>query len=202
LYVRTAPSRRASLLRVLPAETSVQVAAWVEGEEVVPADWTWAKFADGTYGYGEALAIVPPSTAASPPADHPAGRWIDVNWLRQTVVAYEGDQAVHLVIASTGSPGWETTPGFYPILRRVADERMRGSTQNLSPDRQARATYDIPHMRYTQYFSNAGEALHANYWLPDSEFGIPPSHGCVGMRTADAAWLWTWATIGTPVVVH
>jgi hypothetical protein len=191
LYVRAAPSRQANLLEVLPAGTRVQVVAWVEGDVVVPGDWTWARFADGTYGYGEALTSVPPAHAPLPPTDHPLGQWIDVNLLQQTVVAYEGDQPVHFAVASTGSPGWETTTGTHPILRRVADERMRGSTLNLSPDRQPRATYDMPHVRYTQYFSDVGEALHQNYWLADGQFGIPHSHGCVGLRTADAAWFWT-----------
>jgi L,D-transpeptidase catalytic domain len=202
LYVRAAPSRRATLLKVLPAGSLVQVVDWVEGEEVVSGDWTWARFADGTYGYGEALLIVPPSSAPSSPAGHPAGRWIDVNLLQQTVTAYEGSVPVHLAIASTGSPGWETSLGTHLIQRRVPDERMRGSSLNLTPDRQARATYDIPHVRYTQYFSAAGEALHQNYWLADTQFGIPHSHGCVGLRTADAAWFWAWTGVGTPVVVH
>jgi hypothetical protein len=202
LYVRAAPSRQAASLAILPAGTHVRVVAWVEGEEVVPGDWTWARFADGTYGYTEPLRIIPPPGPPAPPIDHPAGRWIDVNTLQQTVVAYEGDRPVHVAIASTGSPGWETTPGTHAILRRVADERMRGSTLDVSPDRQARATYDIPHVRYTQYFSDAGEALHENYWLADGQFGIPHSHGCVGLWTADAAWFWGWASVGTPVIVH
>lgn len=201
LYLRAAPSRQAALIRVLPAETPVQVVAWVEGEEVVPGDWTWAHFADGTYGYSQPLVIVPTANPPPPP-NHPTGRWIDVNLLQQTVVAYEGDHPVYVAIASTGSPGWETSIGIHPILRRVADERMRGSSLNLPPERQARATYDMPHVHFTQYFSGIGEALHENYWLPDSQFGIPHSHGCVGLRTADAAWFWNWASIGTPIVVH
>ncbi len=29
-----------------------------------------------------------------------------------------------------------------------------------------------------------------------------PRHGCVNMRPADAQWLFNWAPVGTPVVVH
>lgn len=201
LYVRAAPTRQSALLRVLPAGTPVEVVAWVEGDEVVPGDWTWARFADGTYGYTQPLVIVPPSSPPPPPS-HPAGRWIDVNTLRQTVVAYEGDHPVYLAIASTGSPSWDTGIGAHTITRRVADEWMRGSTLNLSADRRARATYDIPHVRYTQYFTANGDALHENFWLPSNQFGIPHSHGCVGLRTADAAWFWNWASLGTPIIVH
>jgi len=28
------------------------------------------------------------------------------------------------------------------------------------------------------------------------------SHGCINMRTPDAAWLFNWASIGTLVVTH
>jgi lipoprotein-anchoring transpeptidase ErfK/SrfK len=56
---------------------------------------------------------------------------------------------------------------------------------------------------YTQYFTNEGHALHLNYWRPDHYFGrIPSSHGCVGMRLADAEFFWRFASIGTRIVIR
>jgi len=52
---------------------------------------------------------------------------------------------------------------------------------------------------YTMYFYR-GYAIHGTYW--HSNFGRPMSHGCVNMRTQDAAWLYSWAVVGTPVVTH
>jgi lipoprotein-anchoring transpeptidase ErfK/SrfK len=203
LLVRAGPSVRSTLLRTDPAGTIVKVVAWVAGDSVVPGDWTWAKLVDGTYAYGEAIRIIPPTTPAPPPTSHPTGRWIDVNTLQQTVVAYEGDVPVHLAIASSGGPGWETAPGIHQILRRVADETMDSSTLfGLDPAHRAQANYHLTHVLYTQYFDDNAEGLHDNYWLPDDQFGVPHSHGCVGLRLADAAWFWNWASIGTPVVVH
>jgi len=202
LLVRAGPSIHSTLVRTKPAGTIVNVVAWVAGDALVPGDWTWARLVDGTYAYGEALHIIPP-TAPPPQIGHPAGRWIDVNTLHQTVVAYDGTQPVHLAIASTGSPGWETTPGIHYILRRVADETMDSSTLvGLDPAHRAQANYRLTHVLFTQYFDNNAEALHDNYWLPNGRFGVPHSHGCVGLQLADAAWFWNWATIGTPVVVH
>jgi hypothetical protein len=42
----------------------------------------------------------------------------------------------------------------------------------------------VPHVRWTQYFSPDGKALHENYWKPVDQFGIPSSHGCAGLLAA------------------
>jgi lipoprotein-anchoring transpeptidase ErfK/SrfK len=62
--------------------------------------------------------------------------------------------------------------------------------------------YNLSHVHETQYFDDQGDALHENYWTPVAQFGIPHSHGCVGLKPADAQWFWNWATIGVPVVVR
>jgi len=45
-----------------------------------------------------------------------------------------------------------------------------------------------------------GYSLHGTYW--HHNFGHPMSHGCVNMRTSDAAWLYNWASVGTLVNIH
>ncbi len=205
LIERAAPSTSAAVVKTVPRGTIVNVVAWVNGDEVVPGDWTWAQLGDGTYCYTEGMQIVPPTTPPPPPDDHPSGKWVDVNLLRQTVVAYQDNTPVYLAIASTGSPGWETPVGVHVISRRVENETMKGSTLTslgLDALQLARANYDLQNVLYTQYFDGAGDALHDNYWLPQREFGVPHSHGCVGMQLADAKWFWDWADYGVPVVVH
>jgi lipoprotein-anchoring transpeptidase ErfK/SrfK len=201
--IRTAASAQANILRRAPDGTVVNVVAWVAGDAITPGNWTWAKLVDGTYAYSTALQIIPPTMPPAPPTNHPTGRWIDVNTLQETVVAYDGDTPVHLAIGSTGSPGWETPLGIHQIIRRVADETMDSSTLvGLDATHQAEANYYLVNVLDTQYFDDNAEALHDNYWLPDAQFGIPHSHGCVGLRLADATWFWNWASLGTPVVVH
>jgi hypothetical protein len=205
LVVRARPTTSAPVSRTLPAGSIVHVNAWVLGTEITPGDWTWAQLSDGGFAYTEAMQIVPPTAPPPPPAGHPSGRWIDVNLLHQTAVAYQGDAPVHLAIVSSGSPGWETPRGAHYIESRVPDETMVGASLNhlgLDAWHSAHATYDLRGVLYTQYFDGYGDALHDNYWLPGTEFGVPHSHGCVGMPVADAAWFWNWATYGVPVVVH
>jgi lipoprotein-anchoring transpeptidase ErfK/SrfK len=101
---------------------------------------------------------------------------------------------------STGRPGFETTPGAYAILWRVASETM--TSAGVVGKNGQTASYSVPHVRWTQYFSRDGKAIHKNYWKPVDQFGIPSSHGCAGLLAADAQFLWDWAGVGTPIVVH
>jgi lipoprotein-anchoring transpeptidase ErfK/SrfK len=56
---------------------------------------------------------------------------------------------------------------------------------------------------FTQYFDRQGDALHLNYWRPESAFGAQPtSHGCVGMLLHDAQYLWLFAEPGMRVEIH
>jgi hypothetical protein len=50
----------------------------------------------------------------------------------------------------------------------------------------ARADYKVENVRWTQYFTADGMALHENYWKPPDTFGIPSSHGCAGLVAEDA----------------
>jgi hypothetical protein len=205
LWERSAPTQKAPVVKTLPPGTVVHVVAWVEGQEIVPGTWTWGQLPDGNYFYANSVQIIPPTTPPPPPANHPSGKWIDVNTLRQVAVAYQDTTPVYMAVVSSGSPGWETPTGVHTIWRRVPSETMVGSTLSslgLDAEQLARAHYDLKNVLYTQYFDGFGDALHDNYWLAPWQFGVPRSHGCVGMPEADALWFWNWATTGTAVVVH
>lgn len=131
---------------------------------------------------GKAAPASPPSPSA--PA---AGRWIDVNLRTQRLTAYQGDTPVFSALISGGLPRTPTVVGRFAIYAKLTSTRMTGPG------------YDLPGVPYTMYFYR-GYAIHGTYW--HNNFGHPMSHGCVNMRTQDAAWLFNWASIGTPVVTH
>ena len=54
----------------------------------------------------------------------------------------------------------------------------------------------------SRYFTQLGDAVHTNYWKAKDQFGIPTSHGRIGMLEPDARWVWNFATVGTPLVMH
>jgi hypothetical protein len=200
--LRPQPTTRSNSIGELPSGYPIVVSAWVAGEEVIKDNPTWAMLADSTYLYSSVLRPVALPEAPPPPpsASSYRSRWIDLNLLHQVVVAYEGPNAVRLARTSTGRPGWETGAGLYSIQRRVEKETMESSSL-LGLDAQ-RADYKVENVRWTQYFTADGKALHENYWKPRDEFGIPSSHGCAGLVAEDARFFWDWAAIGVPVVAH
>jgi L,D-transpeptidase catalytic domain len=58
------------------------------------------------------------------------------------------------------------------------------------------------------WFTSTGEGLHDAAWEPASAYGPGSpsgpfaSHGCIHVPDAAIAFLYQWATIGTPVVVY
>ena len=200
--VRPQASTKGPILGELPSGHPIVVSGWVAGEEVIKDNPTWAQLSDNTYLYSSVLRPVALPSAPPPPdaAATYTGRWIDLNLVHQVAVAYEGQTAVRLARTSTGRPGWETTAGRYAIQRRVEKETME-STSLIGLDAQ-RADYKVENVRWTQYFSADGKALHENYWKARDEFGIPSSHGCAGLVAEDARFFWDWADIGTPVIAH
>ncbi len=202
---RSAPTADASVVRTLAPGAPVRVVGWVSGAELATGDLTWAKLSDGGFAYADGLRASVPDTLPAPPVNHPSGKWIQVDLLRQLAVAYVGDEPVHLATVSTGRPGWETPLGVHRIVRRRAVDNLVGSSLRvlgLSPWRLAEANYVYLNVPYVQYFDYAGDAFHDAYWLSPGEFGTPRTHGCVGMPLREAQWFWSWAQDGTTVIVQ
>jgi lipoprotein-anchoring transpeptidase ErfK/SrfK len=114
-------------------------------------------------------------------------RWIDVDLTNQAVYAYEGDVVVNSFIVSTGTWLTPTVTGQYKIYVKIRSGSMHGPG------------YFLPDVPYIMYFYK-GYGLHGTYW--HNNFGTPMSHGCVNLRTEEAAWLFNWASVGTVVNVH
>jgi lipoprotein-anchoring transpeptidase ErfK/SrfK len=198
-----APTRAAAKVGELQPGQPVEVVRWVSGEEVEKENTTWADLGGGRFAYSTLLRSQPLSTAPARPEDAPrSGRWIDVNLTLQVATAYDGERPLKSVLVSTGRPGWETPRGTFRIERRVEKETMDGSTLIGQGPNGAGATYKIENVKFTQYFTADGSAIHENTWRNPDLFGLPGSHGCIGMRPSDAAWFWQFATVGTPLVIH
>lgn len=162
----------------VPHNTPLHVEATVVGDGGEP----WYRLGDGSY------VQVDQVRAPKPIADR-RGKWIDVTLTAPTIMtAYEDGKPVFSALAIHGIAEWETPTGTFVIQSRVANERMRGPT------------WDVSNVLFTQYFTGSGHSLHYNYW--SSNWGYAGSHGCLGLNYDDSFWFWDWATLGTPVVIH
>jgi lipoprotein-anchoring transpeptidase ErfK/SrfK len=141
---------------------------------------------------GSVLAVAPPDNAEAIATrmydlQQSSQRWIQVDLSTQRLIAWEGGNPVRAVIVSTGRDETPTLTGTFEIqsMHRVA--RMQGED------------YDIPDVPFVMYYSG-NYGIHGAYW--HNQFGVPMSHGCVNVAVDHAEWLFNWAEMGTPVVVH
>jgi hypothetical protein len=127
------------------------------------------------------------------------GRWLDVNLTSPArVTAYEADTPVSTFLTIKGAGNRPTPTGVFTILRKVANETM--NSDSIGIPRFGPGGYYLTNVLFTQYFTGDGASFHYNYW--SSAWGYPGSHGCLGLTYGDSAWLWAWAHVGTPIVIH
>jgi hypothetical protein len=156
---------------------------------------------DGSHWYRTDSGDFVPADSVFVPerVDDFTGNWLDVNLNTPArVTAYEGDTPVDSFLTIKGAGPRPTPTGVFTILRRVANETMNSDTIGIP--RFGPGGYYLTSVLFTQYFTNDGASLHYNYW--SSNWGYPGSHGCLGLTYNNSAWLWGWAHIGTPVVIH
>lgn len=88
---------------------------------------------------------------------------------------------------STGNPGTPTPAGTFSIAQKIDEKRYVGPG------------YDLSGVKWNMQFKPM-YYIHAAYWHND--FGKRThSHGCVNMREADAAHLYTYVPVGVPVEI-
>ena len=138
---------------------------------------------------GQRLVISGGGSAPAPaPAPAPTGsKWIDIDLSSQWLTAYAGNTAVFSTSVSTGLANTPTPVGRYSVRYKVASTTMSGPGYYLT---------GVP---WVMVFTGA-YSIHGTYW--HNKFGQPMSHGCVNVSVGNARWLYNWAPVGTPVVIH
>ncbi len=119
----------------------------------------------------------------------PEDKWIEVNLSQQTLIAYEGDQAVFAHYVSSGLPGHGTPEGIHHVFDKRISERMVGGRAASEEDSDH---YNLAGVPFVCYFTIDWVALHGCYWHND--YGQQRSHGCVNLPADAARWLWRWTT--------
>lgn len=112
---------------------------------------------------------------------------IEVNLSQQRVYAYDNNHLVRTLICSSGSQATPSLTGTYAVYAKSPAVDMSGPG------------YHAPHVPWVLMF-NGDYTIHGNYWA--TRFGVPTSHGCVGLPVPDAQWLYSWTPLGTIIKIH
>ena len=99
---------------------------------------------------------------------------------------------------TTGKPGFTTRSGVKVIIEKFRSKRMRSETVGIS-DRNSEDYYDLDNVEYAMRVTYSGEFLHAAPWSVGSQGHDNVSHGCTGMSTSDARWLYNISKRGDVV---
>ncbi len=114
-------------------------------------------------------------------------RWIEVRIRSQKLYAWQGDQLAFRSNVSAGKSDSPTPTGLFTIQSKHNVAPMRGEG------------YNIPDVPFVMYY-DGNYAIHGAYW--HRKFGVPISRGCVNLDPDQAARLFRWADVGTPIVIR
>ncbi|MGW4700283.1 Ig-like domain-containing protein [Streptomyces sp. NPDC004285] len=122
----------------------------------------------------------------------------DVSAHEMTV--FRDGELLRVLPVTTGKAGYRTRSGIKVVLGKEPLVRMRGDSIGIT--RGAKDFYDLK-VRWATRVTWSGEYLHAAPWSLDAQGSEDVSHGCTGMSTEDAAWLFRTVREGDLVrVVH
>ncbi|MEQ6901137.1 Ig-like domain-containing protein [Nocardioides sp. YIM 152588] len=98
---------------------------------------------------------------------------------------------------TTGKAGFTTRSGVKVIIEKFAEKRMNSETVGIPAD--SAEAYDIDDVKWAMRLTYSGEFIHAAPWSVGSQGYANVSHGCTGMSTANAGWLYSMTRRGDVV---
>jgi lipoprotein-anchoring transpeptidase ErfK/SrfK len=150
--------------------------------------------ANANYIYpGQQLKISAGGSGSTTPAAPAGGKRIVVDLSAQRMYVYQGGQLVWNWVVSTGRPGQETAVGHYKVLNKIPN--AYAYTWSLQ----------MPYWLGIYWAGSLQNGIHALPIGPGGQtmwggyLGQRVSYGCVILSTQNAATLFNWAPVGTPV---
>jgi lipoprotein-anchoring transpeptidase ErfK/SrfK len=98
---------------------------------------------------------------------------------------------------TTGKAGFTTRSGTKVIIEKFATKRMRSETIGIGKNNPE--YYDLDDVQWAMRLTYSGEFIHAAPWSVGSQGYANVSHGCTGMSTANAKWLYDLSRRGDVV---
>jgi lipoprotein-anchoring transpeptidase ErfK/SrfK len=118
-----------------------------------------------------------------------------VNAQTDQMRVYSNGQLLRTVPITTGKPGFTTRSGTKIIIEKFPSKRMNSETVGIT----GAEAYNIGNVQWAMRLTYSGEFLHAAPWSVADQGHANVSHGCTGMSTSDAAWLYAMSRRGDVV---
>ncbi|KAA1428930.1 L,D-transpeptidase [Nocardioides antri] len=121
----------------------------------------------------------------------------EVNAQTHQMKVYSNGSLLRTIPITTGKEGFTTRSGVKVIIEKFDVKRMNSETIGI-PAGSAEA-YDIDDVQWAMRLTYSGEFIHAAPWSVGSQGNANVSHGCTGMSTDNAAWLYAMTLRGDVV---
>jgi lipoprotein-anchoring transpeptidase ErfK/SrfK len=110
---------------------------------------------------------------------------------------WSNGRLLRTIPVTTGMPGFVTRSGVKIIVEKDPVTRMNSETIGIDPN--GPNGYNLSHVRWAMRMTFSGEFLHAAPWSVAYQGHSNVSHGCTGMSTSNAHWLFNLSRIGDVV---
>ena len=121
---------------------------------------------------------------------------VDMNTHQMRV--FRNGKLIRTIPITTGEqPKFTTRSGTKVIVEKFRHKRMNSETIGIDPD--SADGYDLDDVEYAMRVTYSGEFIHAAPWSVGSQGNANVSHGCTGMSTANAGWLYNNTKVGDVV---
>jgi lipoprotein-anchoring transpeptidase ErfK/SrfK len=122
-----------------------------------------------------------------------------VNTKTDQLRVYDNGTFVRQIPVTTGQqPEFTTRSGIKVIVQKLRHTRMNSETIGINPN--SPNGYNLGDVQFAMRLTYSGEFLHAAPWSVYAQGHENVSHGCTGMSTANAAWLYAHSSVGDVVV--
>jgi len=121
---------------------------------------------------------------------------VDMN-SHQMRVFRNGKLIRNIPITTGEQPKFTTRSGIKVISEKHRTKRMNSETIGIDPE--SADGYDLDDVEYAMRVTNSGEFVHAAPWSVGDQGNANVSHGCTGMSTANAEWLYNNSKVGDVV---
>jgi lipoprotein-anchoring transpeptidase ErfK/SrfK len=120
-----------------------------------------------------------------------------VNAQTHQMQVFQNGSLLRTIPITTGKEGFTTRSGTKVIIEKFETKRMNSETVGISQNNPE--FYDIDDVKYAMRLTYSGEFIQAAPWSVGSQGYANVSHGCTGMSTENAAWLYNMTRRGDVV---